>query len=101
MVPITRLQYTVFTVALMLIAALVLYACTPTPASTDAETPASSSYTMQDAAAPVTGADGPVISFKNIEYEFDKVIAGEEVKAEFIFVNKGNETLIIENVKAG
>lgn len=85
----------------MLIAALVLYACTPTPASTDTETPLGNSDTVQDTVIPEKGTGGPVISFKDTEHDFGQVIAGEEISMEFVFVNRGNETLIIENVKAG
>ncbi len=45
--------------------------------------------------------DAPLITFKDSVYNFGSVDRGQKVTHDFLFTNKGNENLIINEVKAG
>jgi hypothetical protein len=51
----------------------------------------------------IVNANGevPDIAFESLEKAFGRVVAGEEVKTEFVFKNKGKGLLVIESTKAG
>lgn len=44
---------------------------------------------------------GPRIVFEETTHDFGRQLSGEDLENIFVFTNKGDSTLIIENVKAG
>jgi hypothetical protein len=58
-----------------------------------------SETSSQITSIPSTGT--PKIEFHEVAFDFGKQIAPTELKHSFIFFNKGNSTLRIDNVKGG
>ena len=52
----------------------------------------------QDAAVE-ENANGPVMTFKEVKYDFGEIHQGDKVEHVFTFENTGNEPLIISNVQ--
>jgi len=51
--------------------------------------------------AQTNAADKPVIDFAKVEHDFGTVYEGKLAEFEFIFTNKGNVPLILNNVQPG
>jgi hypothetical protein len=72
-----------------------------TAVTTPAAAPAATNPAAKPVATPPAAPAGPTtaVSFKETEFNFGKVVAGEKVSHTYTFTNTGNEPLIISNAK--